>query len=150
MNTPYETVKAMFITASGRTLSALAKAADLKQENHLVNEALTQFKAYRDGLKKGQVLVLFNSANDKAQPLDNMTLDATIPMTEMVSMLFPAGHKENFQADFGTTDSASILTEAFYFYDRLITEKKPGLDIALVDDPHDIKDIRFIQLGMQP
>lgn len=143
-------IKALFITASGRSLDELTKAAFFSQGQELTNDVLRKYKICLDGIKSGKQLVTYNNETDTATVIDRLALDPSLPSSGMIALQFPDGAEDNFKHDFNSSDCAGVLTAAFYLYDRLLSEKKPGLDIALVDQPDDIKNIHFISLGLAP
>ncbi len=135
-------VKALFITASGRSMDELAQAAGFASPHLMVNEALTTYKICRDAQQAGQVLVRYDSARDQATLIEDTTLDPTRPARGIAHLLFPAAIDEAFAQEFQTKDIAGVLSAAFYLYDRLISEKAADQQIALVDHPASIRLFR--------
>lgn len=132
-------VKAFFITASGRTLEQLSQEAGFADPHKLVNEALTTYKICRDARQAGQVLVRYDSETDQASPIAHTDLDPAQPTQRIVNMLFPGDIGPAFEAEFQSRDIAGVLSAAFYLYDRLISERATGQQVALVDNPADIR-----------
>ena len=146
MTTPIN-ISAMFITASKRNLQQLTQDAGFTDASETVNHALVALKTVKDALLKGEKIVVLQPDTLDATEIENLTLDPTLPMTGMISMNFPAGHDQFLKSVFNCTDCATLLTEAFYVYDRLVTAHAGQLEIAAVDNPLDIARIHYIPIG---
>lgn len=139
-------VKALFMTASGRDIAQLTQAAGYTDPHHMVNAALTTYKICRDGQQQGQQLVRYDNARDQATPIADTALDPSCPHQGVAQFSFPAHIEEAFNQEFQTRDIAGVLSAAFYLYDRLISENTADQQIALVDNPADIRLFRPLTL----
>lgn len=106
-------VRIFIITRSGRRFDELMKAAGFSDRADLVNDAIRQFKICGNAFVQGQVLVAFNSATNKATPIDHLDLDATLPVRGMINLVMSEGYEAHFKADFGADDCANLLSDFF-------------------------------------
>ena len=140
-------ISAMFITVSKRTLEQLTRDAGFSNQSDTVNHALVTLKSVKDAFARNDKIVALHPDTQEAYEIEKLMLDPQLLMSGLISMNFPAGHDEYLKSVFKTADAASILTEAFYVYDRLVSAKESRFDIAAVDNPHDIARIRYIEIG---
>lgn len=139
-------IRAIFITKSGRTLAELTKDAGLAETKDTVNEAIVALKAVRDCIREENKVVAIHPETMEASVVKDLTLDSSLPMKDFINMTFPTGHRHYLTRLFNQ-DCESMLTEAFYVYDRLVTQAVKGLEIAVVDDPENICRIHYLDIG---
>lgn len=140
-------ISAMFITASKRTLDQLTHDAGFTNPSDTVNHALVTLKSVKDAWERHDKIVVLHPDTQEACEIENLTLDSQRSVNGLISMSFPAGHDEYLKSVFKAADSASVVTEAFYVYDRLVTAAENRFEIAAVDNPLNISKIHYIQIG---
>ena len=140
-------ISAMFMTTSKRTLEQLTHAAGFSNHSDTVNHALVTLKSVKDAFERNDKIVALNPDTQEAYEIENLKVDPHITVRGLISMSFPVGHDEYLKSIFNAADAASVLTEAFYVYDRLVSVKENRFEIAAVDNPHDIAKIRYIPIG---
>ena len=141
------TIKFMFITASGRTMPEIAVAAGLNHAAELVNEAVIALLTLRNTEKTGEKIVRINPLDEKVDEIENLKLDPSKPSNMLAEMTIPAARADYLRTIFNDNDCAGIMTEAFYTYDRLVSETQAGFEIAVVDDPENITRYHPLEIG---